>query len=74
MDEETPQDAVRKPKRKLFTSDIRVRLRESQRAELDVLGSAFGMDISEMVRDAVSQWLGRQKTDYPDLFRNTGVN
>jgi hypothetical protein len=66
MDSETV--VVRKPKRKIFTKGIHVLLRESQMVDLVTAGERFNMDISEMVRDAVSQWLGRQRADYPEMF------
>jgi predicted DNA-binding protein len=59
----------RKPKRRNYNRFIAVRLRDSQIEDMDKLKPLFGMTISEMVREAVTQWIGQAMNDYSDRLR-----
>lgn len=64
----------RLPKKKAFSSNICVRLRETDRVDLILASEAFEQDVSSLIREAISQWIAFQKTNYPQYFhKKSGV-
>jgi len=61
---------IRRPKPRHYPKDCHVRLRDNVYNDMVIIGSRFSMDMSEIVREAVSQYIGRIRNDYPDMFKH----
>ena len=57
-------------KGKHFTRFIGLKIRESSYKDIKIINSKFKMGISEIAREAISQYVGRVKSDHPDLFKS----
>lgn len=55
---------------KHFTHFIGLKIREGSYKDIGVIKAKFKMGISEIAREAISQYIGRVKADHPDLFKS----
>jgi len=61
----------RKPKVKHYGSVMHLRIREDMIRDIETACNVFRMTSSELGREAISQYIGRLRSDYPDKFKRS---